>query len=133
MDVDFLILADAAQEVNQKLYLLGGGWTIWNAAQYPSHATFAVALGLLVPWEETNERKQVAIVLVDPDGQALAQFQAELEVGRPPGISPGTPQRAILAATLHISLPRPGRYELRATGDLTESRSVSFEAILRAR
>jgi hypothetical protein len=46
-----LILADAAQDVGGKLYILGGGWTITNAPTPPS----AVAVYLrLVGAEQTR-------------------------------------------------------------------------------
>ena len=42
-----LMLADSAQEVGGKLYILGGGWSVTGPVVPPS----AVAIKIDVPWD----------------------------------------------------------------------------------
>jgi hypothetical protein len=101
-----MMLADAAQEVGGKLYILGGGWSVTG----PMPTPMAIALKIEVPWDRTNERHDLLIELLDEDGNAVTvpgsdgqpvplQVTGEFEVGRPAGIKPGTPIDSALAVT----------------------------------
>ena len=92
-----ILLADAAQAINGKFYILGGGWNIRDSNPTP----MALALLIEVPWTEANIAHRLQIVLLDEDGREVivptptgAQpFRLEIpfEVGRPAGLQPGTP------------------------------------------
>ena len=115
-----MMLADSAQAVEGKLYILGGGWNITGPEPSPS----ALAIHVDVPWDLANVRHPWKLELVDSDGepvmvstplgeQALV-LQGEFEVGRPPGVTPGTGLGVPLAINLGpIPLPPGGRYEWR--------------------
>ena len=134
MQIDFLILADAAEVVNNKLYMMGGAWNAWRSSSYPAQVRMGIALGILVDWDETNERHPISLSILDEDGQVVVpEITAQVEVGRPPGITPGTSQRALLAINAGFALKGPGRYELRAvTGQAAVERRVPFQALLQA-
>jgi len=94
MDVTML-LCDAAEEAGGKLYILGGGWSV---LQHPNLPTpMALAIMISVPWDQSNTRHTIAVRLVTEDGDDVDQgggairVDGEIEVGRPPGIKPGTP------------------------------------------
>ncbi|MFN8559031.1 MAG: hypothetical protein U0531_17380 [Dehalococcoidia bacterium] len=94
MEVEWLILADAAQVVGGKLYLLGGGWKVLNvSAGFPVQQRCAVAVSFEAPWNETNVPQQVEVEVATEDGRTLAKMEGQFEVGRPPGIPPGQSQR----------------------------------------
>ena len=92
-----ILLADAAQAIDNKLYILGGGWSVTGPDPSPS----ALAIALKVPWDEANRRHDLRVELLDSDGQPVRLGSAEegqrfviesnFEVGRPPGLRPGTP------------------------------------------
>jgi hypothetical protein len=92
-----LMLADSAQAVNGKLYILGGGWSVTGPTPVPS----AIALKIEVPWDQTNLRHQLKLELLDADsrpvcvhgpaGEEPIQCSGQFEVGRPAGIPVGTP------------------------------------------
>lgn len=88
-----LLLCDAAEQVNGKLYILGGGWSKLYRPGQP--ANFSLAVRVLVPWNQTNERHRIKGILRTEDGGAFQvegkdlQFEGFLEVGRPPGSRPG--------------------------------------------
>lgn len=90
-----MLLADAAQEVNGKLYVLGGGWSVTG----PDVPPMSLAIKLDVPWGESNTEHTFTIVLVDADGQPVSSGTEEgpdvrvdgtFEVGRPVGMPAGS-------------------------------------------
>ena len=90
-----MMLADNAQAVGGKLYILGAGWS-WTAPGAPG----AIAGIVTVPWNETNRRHTLVFTLVDGGGQPVKvpgaegeqplAIRTEFEVGRPPGVRPGS-------------------------------------------
>jgi hypothetical protein len=132
MEIEFLIIADAAEVVNNKLYMMGGGWNQWRSPTYPAPIRLGIAIGLLVPWDETNEKHPVRLSVVDADGKAIVpDISAQVEVGRPPGITAGSTQRALLAINAGFPVPKPGRYEVRVIGGQDDmERRAPFEAVL---
>jgi len=133
-----MMLADSAQEVGGKLYILGGGWSITG----PDPVPMAIALKLEVPWDRTNEKHSLLIELLDEDGnpvlvegpeehggQVPLQVTGEFEAGRPPGIKPGTPIDSALAVNFG-PLPLEGgrRYQWRLSidGETDEDWTLAF-------
>lgn len=119
-----LLLADAAQAVGGKLYILGGGWSVTGPDPTPS----AIAVKIEVPWDETNRRHRLEFTLLDADGRPVVVPTAEgerrvevggdFEVGRPPGLRPGTPLDLVLAFNIGPLPLRPdGRYVWRCAID----------------
>jgi hypothetical protein len=111
MELDFMLVADRAEAVNGKLYLLGGGWDRITLAQFPGQANFDVALGVVVGYTETNERHEFSLTLQDDDNQVvLGPVSGQFELGRPPGLKPAQAQRFIVAVRGPFPLPEPGCY-----------------------
>ena len=87
-----MLLADAAQAVDGKLYVLGGGWSVTG----PEPAPMAIALKIDVPWDEANKRHKFQLALLDADGQPVIvptptgerpfELTGEFETGRPAGL-----------------------------------------------
>jgi hypothetical protein len=112
--------------------MLGAGWWLTTSPLGPT----ALAIMIQVPWDRTNQRIPVTVVLRDQDGrdvelgdddqkQTIEQV-IEIEVGRPAGVAAGS----MLPASLAINvppLPLPvGRYEWVVKADGLEE-SESFE------
>jgi hypothetical protein len=112
MDVTML-LCDRAQVAEGKLYVLGGGW---NQAQAGMPFPVEVAVMVAVPWTATNEKHGFDLVLVDEDGQQVeiadnaVQIAGEFEVGRPPGIKPGTALNQQMVFKFGMFALPPGGY-----------------------
>ena len=89
-----MLLADAAQEVNGKLYILGGGWSVTG----PDLPPMSLAVKLDVPWSAANQAHRFEIVLVDTDGRPVGgsgdgrgvRVDGSFEVGRPAGMPAGS-------------------------------------------
>jgi hypothetical protein len=128
-----MMLADAAQEVNGKLYVLGGGWSVTGPVLPP----MALALKLDVPWSAANQAHEFLLVLVDADGHPVrvggddADVRAggTFEVGRPQGLPAGTDIDFAFAVTVP-SLPlAAGRYawQLWIDGETSEDWQRPFQ------
>jgi len=129
MEADFLILADAAQVQGDKLYMLGGGWSVVWARQFPVSHPMAMVIGILVSWQETNQRHQFRLEILSADGESKANVEGEFEIGRPPGLPAGVTQRMMIAANLALQLEGPGQFEAVLSLDGAISRRASFTVV----
>jgi hypothetical protein len=133
LNIDFMILADGAQAVGGKLYMLGGGWTYLLVPQLPgrAQAPFSIALGITVPYNLTNRRFNFALEVTDADGERVGDVLTfEFEQGRPPGLRAGASQPILLAVNTNPEFPRAGRYTFNASIDGDLMQSVPFEVLL---
>jgi Family of unknown function (DUF6941) len=98
MNVGFLLLTDASEAVNGKLYMVGGGWNVLRFPELPHQWSFGIALGIDVGWDETNRSHDLLIHIEDPDGGQLGEpLEGNFETGRPPGMPPGQEQRLVMS------------------------------------
>lgn len=113
-----VLLADAAQtDTAGKLHALGLGWTVTSTPTPPA----AVIAIVEVEWTETNMPYKIDFDLVDEDGHPVTipgpmgesialHFESEFELGRPPGLVPGTPLTVPFAVPLGAGIPlAPGK------------------------
>jgi hypothetical protein len=119
-----MLLADYAVVSDGKLTIVGGGWSQTG----PEPASFGIALLIQVPWDQANTMHSFNVELLDADGahvvvetpddeQQPVAFGGEFEVGRPPGLKPGTPLDFPVAMNSTPLPLEPGRYEWRLTID----------------
>ncbi|HEX5288296.1 MAG TPA: hypothetical protein VFX25_05465 [Streptosporangiaceae bacterium] len=113
MNLTTAMLADGAQFVNGKLYILGGQWDRLAASQFPvRHPSMAVVVVLKVEYNEAPGDIELHIDLM-MDGKPMGpQARARLSVGHAPGLKHGAPQFAPIAVTFNnVEFDKPGRYE----------------------
>ena len=123
MDIEWLILADAAEVNGGKLYLLGED-SIQRRPLPQRHMALAVSIS--VPWAQTNERHRLTLDFMDEDGNRQANVEGEFEVGRPPGATAGQPQRIQLALQAEVELKKFGSNYIVGKVDGVESRRVHY-------
>ena len=132
------MLADAAQSVGNKLYILGGGWSLTGPQPTPS----ALAIHIKVPWDQANVRHRLRVELIDqdghpvvaegPEGEQEIRIESEFEVGRPAGLKSGTPIDVSIAINVPpLPLPPGGRFEWRLFVD--EQSQESWRAVFGTR
>jgi hypothetical protein len=127
MDIDYLILADAAQVAEGKLYLLGGGWDRLAVNVLPAVQSVGIAVGVIVPWNETNTSHTLRLTIEDDDGTAILQpVDVQLEVGRPAGITAGSDQRVTVAFNAHLGLSKLGGYVITASLETSAPKRLRF-------
>lgn len=130
MDIEFLILADSAEVVGSKLYMLGGGWEVLTInSGFPAASPFAIALGLSVPWNETNQRHNILVEISDEDGSPVANLRGQLEVGRPVGLPTGQAQRVMVAMKGTLGIQKPGNFVIVAKIEDQEAKRVPFRIV----
>jgi hypothetical protein len=124
-----MLLADYAVVSDGKLTIVGGGWSQTG----PEPAAFGIGLLIQVPWDQANTPHAFSVELLDADGSPVSfetddadeqpvAFGGDFEVGRPPGLKPGTPLDFPVAVNSTPLPLDPGRYEWRLTID-DESRA----------
>lgn len=132
-----MVLADAATVSDGKLNLLGVGWNIVG----PHPVSTAIGLIVDIPWGEANRRHKLRLGLRDADGEPVLmpgpegsrqpiELQTELEVGRPPGVRPGTPLPVPLAIPVPpLPLAAGTRYvwQLQIDGHAGEDWRLAFD------
>lgn len=109
-----MLLCDSAQSVGGKLFILGGGWSLMKTTGQPMN--MALAVKLAIPWSRANERHRIEARLETDQGVSVShegqdvKADGEIEVGRPPGLKPGTPLDAAFVLTFQGLALDPGGY-----------------------
>lgn len=115
MEIEWLILADFAEIINNKLYLQGGGWDRLTVnTGFPLKRSVGVAASVRVPWTDTNQEGHVRVAVVSQDGVELAHFDGRFKVGRPADHPEGADQRVQIAGSFNLELKEPGIYVVTA-------------------
>lgn len=130
-----MLLCDSAQVAGEKLYILGGGWSIVG----PDPAPSAIAMKFDVAWHETDiphhwelhlEDADGRPVMIDtPDGSHPLEGRGDFQVARPAMAPEGTPADVAMAINLMPLQLAPGnRYIWRLTidGESHEDWALSF-------
>lgn len=127
-----ILLADFAQVADGKLYILGGGWSV---ARFAGPAQMALAIRVLVPWDQANERHALKLDLRRQDGQHFLiddqpiELGGEFDVGRPAGVPRGSELDALFAFSVGgFSLP-PGSYYWQLFIDDEPAQRASFRIL----
>jgi hypothetical protein len=114
--VESLMLANHAESVNGLLYISGGGCNIHRRTVSPGGAATLSHLGLAliiaVPWHQTNLTHNLIIEFRDEDANIIANINSKLNMGRPPGLRPGTIQYANVGLSMDIVFPHQGDFEI---------------------
>lgn len=126
MDLDFLILADKAEALNGKMYLMGGGFSNVFMTQIPGPAVIDLAIGLMFDYHETGEQHEMSVALEDADNHPLATMNVPLPVGRPPGLPPGDTLRMVMAVRGPFQIEVDGLYHFVVAVDGTRFRPTRF-------
>lgn len=130
-----MLLCDAAQVADGKLFILGGGWSLTG----PDPAPSAIAIKLEVGWNEAEAAHHWELFLVDadgrevvietPEGTHLIEIRGDFQVGRPEGVPLGSPVDLPLAINLGPLPLAPGsRYTWRLSvdGETDEGWTLGF-------
>ena len=126
LEIDFLILADKAEAINGKLYMMGGAWDRLAVIDFAQPIPFSLAVGILVPWNLTNQEHPVRIWVEHEDGTVVVpEIRASVNMGRPPVAVPGQALRALMIINVNPKLPKPGTYCVKGVvGDQPPKRVV---------
>jgi hypothetical protein len=129
--VDFLLLADRAEVLNGKFYIMGGGWDFIRVTSRNQINPGAVALSVGMPPSAMAEEHDLKVSIVDAEDVAIAKMGARFSANAQPA-----PDRSWhhvrIAFQMAFVIQRSGTYKLRAIiDDLTETtHEIEFSAAL---
>ncbi len=119
-EVDYLLVADRAEVVNGKLYLMGASWDRIQPPKFPHRMMLGIALGIRIPFTHTDDQHKVSVEIHHEDARLLS-FEAKLTTGRPPGMA-GMDMLVPMAFNIPLAIPTEGQLVLRAAVDGREPR-----------
>jgi Family of unknown function (DUF6941) len=130
MKIEYAVLADAAQAVGGKVFILGGGWNVFRAVNFPAPVQLAVAIGLAFTSNEVGIKFPLNISIADEAGvPIIPEIKGQVETGP---TAPDVPKTASVkipvAININLSLPHPGAYGIVVTAGSSNAQ-LSFEAI----
>ena len=112
MDIEYAVLADYAEMVGGKLYIMGGGWDTSTQATLPAQLRIGIAVGVRIGWEETNQQLPIKVLIEDDDGLELVRIDGQINIGRPPNLPPGATQLAQMAANVPLNIVSYGGFRI---------------------
>ncbi len=129
-----MLLCDAAQVADGKLYVLGGGWSLIGPDPVPT----AVALKIDVDWTEVERPHHWELYLLDADGQPVIaetpdgsqpiEVRGDFEVAQPESVPVGSPVDVALALNFGpLPLASGARYSWRLAIDGTYEESWALD------
>lgn len=127
----YILLADFAEAIGGKLYIQGGGW---SHVQLDAPLLDVYVAGMVfVPWDDANRRRRLLLQLFDADGAEVTfdgqpvEMRGEFEVGRPPGMTPGTEIEFPISAKFAGMPLQPGRYRFQLSVGAAHIGDANFE------
>jgi hypothetical protein len=125
MKIDFVLIADAVEAVNGKLYVMGGCWHTHSARSYPANVRVGVAISLELQPSDMERPHDVSIRIIDEKSQSiLAEVQGKLEISSP------HKSNALVAINNSVRLEASGKYSVHVKADDISARPVTFESTL---
>jgi hypothetical protein len=137
-----MFLADRAEAISGKLYVMGGAWDRLQVPELPGPlpVPISVAVVITVPWSLTNRQFTFSLELVDVDNAPVqisdeeeegGLFSIPFEVGRPPGLREGRPQKNVLSVMIGpgLEFEREGTYSFRGLIDGEELNRATFDLV----
>src|SRR5712692_9494418 len=124
--IDFFLLAERAEVIMGKLYLMGGGWNQQIVQDLTQPLLLSFAAGVRLGAQAANQAHTLHITIHDPNGQFIfgadARFVSTLMSAQDRGLAlfalpvVGIPVTSLGTYTVHASLNND-----------TDQRTVSFE------
>lgn len=114
MKVEYVVLADGAQAVGGKLYILGGGWSIFYAQAFPAPINIGLGVNVSYTSNELGMTYPWSVTIADEAGIPIVpEMNSQVQVPQP---SPGLPSvfvnRLPFAMQIGLAVPRPGKYTI---------------------
>jgi hypothetical protein len=128
LELEFLLVGEAADNANGKLYVIGGGWSQIRSPVFPTIARCGIAVSVLAP--TPIEPLSVKIHYSDAAKTMSLEMDGKVQAAAPRAGAKLPPrQRIFVVINGNFPVPQPGRYEITATLSDGQSKTVSFEAI----
>ncbi len=122
MKIEFLLIADAVEAVNGKLYVMGGCWDRHVTSSYPANVRLGIAISLQIVPSDIGQQKVVIRITDDQGAPIIPEILGQID------LSTGRTGRALVAVNSALQIAHSGRYEIHVQGPEHVSATVSFES-----
>jgi hypothetical protein len=117
-EIEYLILADAVEVLNGKLYMMGGGWDSISAGSIESAVQISFACGVSVAWGERDDEHSLQLSVVDLDGTPVeTPLVAGFKTGSSPLAERGSFGHVPFAVKGSFTFPKHATYSIVAELD----------------
>src|SRR5690348_9823012 len=112
MELDFALLADAAEVPMGKLFVMGGAFDTIHVPGFPAfHPLLTVVVRLLFNPHDLDRKHELEILLLDADGKQAASAKGDLSMPKSPAAPAGWKQSVILPLRFfNVPFKQPGHY-----------------------
>lgn len=130
MKIEAAVLCDSAQVANGKLFILGGGWNMYGAVNFPVTIPIALAVDVSFTRNEAGIQFPFVVTISDEAGvPIIPTMNGQIQIGAPTQELPkGTLLKLPLAINTGLMLPRPGRYNINVNVGSSKAHLI-FDAI----
>lgn len=120
-NAEYLVLADAVEALNGKLYMMGGGWDTMFVRDLSLSVGVSFACGVAIPWNVTDDDHTLTVDIRDADGTPIAPpLSLSFRTGRPPTLERGAAMHVPFAVKGEFRFPAYGAYTINAAVDGAE-------------
>lgn len=129
LEIEFLLVGEAADNANGKLYVMGGGWNQIQSPVFPTVARCGIAVSIL---SRNPQTKQITVHIRYENAAKTATLDMDgaLQVATPPpGVKLPERQRVFFVLNGNFPIQAPGEYKITASLPDGQSKSVVFEAL----
>jgi len=115
MEIDFAILAESAEALNGKVYLLGGGFDTINAKKVPIvYPKMSFVLKIIFEAAEIGREHKLEIQIMDEDGKNIIGITGNLKIaGKSPEHPKGWKQSMVTVINLaNLKFSKFGNYSI---------------------
>lgn len=133
MELDYALLADAAQVSEGKTHILGAGVSILFRDQFPAPLGFVLVCQFTYERTEADSDHTIRFVVMDDDGNPLLpDIEGQMHVGAP---APALPRNVPLVAPLALGFPplpvlqRTGEYAVQVLLDGRHLKTLPFAVV----
>lgn len=128
MQADFAFLADSAEVVNGKLYIMGGCFDTIYARTLPFvYRPFSFVMRLEMTPAELDRTHKIEVHVLDEDGRRIASVGGDLGVQRNPTLPRGWPQGFLNVMNFaNFKFDKLGDYSFEIIANGSSIKSVRF-------
>ena len=125
--IDFVMLADKAEFINGKLYMMGGLYDRFEHKDLNAARLLSIVVGIEIPWALTNQPHSITIRIESDDGDLVGkEIMADVTMARPINALPGQVFRAVLIPNIQMLFPSHGTFRIIAKGPNGDTKDTAF-------
>ena len=125
--IDFIMLADKAEFINGKLYMMGGLYDRFEQKNLNVVRPLSIVVGIEIPWALTNQPHSITMRIETEDGDLVGkEITADVTMARPITARPGQVFRAVIIPNIHMQFPSHGTFRISAKGPHGDTKSTAL-------